>query len=226
MRAGALFGACPPLGGPARATPMRGYARHTRGSPMSTAVAPHPTAAAPTAPSAAARRELRAQVARLEARIAELAAEAFPEPVTGPPVSGRRPRPSQPRPASGPRLADLEELEAVRDALVARLAEARAAAERIAARRAAAHARLRAMRADPAAHKWERVRAVDLGERHCGVHQVRPRLGLLGMLMGWWEVKVSGGCPLSAARTMGRHGQAQPQAVGGPTRSGRRRGAA
>jgi hypothetical protein len=25
---------------------------------------------------------------------------------------------------------------------------------------------------------------------------VRPRLGLIGMLMGWWQVKLSSGCPL------------------------------
>jgi hypothetical protein len=27
---------------------------------------------------------------------------------------------------------------------------------------------------------------------------VRPRLGLIGMLMGWWQVKLSSGCPLPA----------------------------
>ncbi len=27
---------------------------------------------------------------------------------------------------------------------------------------------------------------------------VRPRYGLLGMLMGWWRVKISSGCPLAA----------------------------
>jgi hypothetical protein len=26
---------------------------------------------------------------------------------------------------------------------------------------------------------------------------VRPRLGLIGMLCGWWQVKLSSGCPLS-----------------------------
>ena len=28
---------------------------------------------------------------------------------------------------------------------------------------------------------------------------VKPRLGLIGMLMGWWEVKLSSGCPLAPA---------------------------
>jgi hypothetical protein len=32
----------------------------------------------------------------------------------------------------------------------------------------------------------------------CGVWQVRPRLGLIGMLMGWWQVKLSSGCPLAS----------------------------
>jgi hypothetical protein len=26
---------------------------------------------------------------------------------------------------------------------------------------------------------------------------VRPRLGLIGMLMGWWRVVISSGCPLA-----------------------------
>jgi hypothetical protein len=29
---------------------------------------------------------------------------------------------------------------------------------------------------------------------------VRPRLGLIGMLMGWWQVKLSSGCPLAGGR--------------------------
>ena len=39
--------------------------------------------------------------------------------------------------------------------------------------------------------------AADLGEPGCGVWQVRPRLGIIGMLMGWWQVKLSSGCPLA-----------------------------
>ena len=31
----------------------------------------------------------------------------------------------------------------------------------------------------------------------CGAYQVRPRLGIIGMLMGWWHVKLSSGCPLA-----------------------------
>ena len=38
---------------------------------------------------------------------------------------------------------------------------------------------------------------------HGGVHSTvpapgGPRLGLIGMLMGWWQVKLSSGCPLAS----------------------------
>ena len=45
-----------------------------------------------------------------------------------------------------------------------------------------------------------RVGAADVGEPGCGVWHVRPRLGLIGMLMGWWQVKLSSGCPLAEGR--------------------------
>jgi hypothetical protein len=50
---------------------------------------------------------------------------------------------------------------------------------------------------EPAEHRFERVSCEDLGESGCGVWMVRPRLGLIGMLMGWWHVKLSSGCPLA-----------------------------
>jgi len=43
-----------------------------------------------------------------------------------------------------------------------------------------------------------------VGEPGCGVWQVRPRLGLIGMLMGWWQVKLSSGCPLPGGRAAAR----------------------
>ncbi len=49
----------------------------------------------------------------------------------------------------------------------------------------------------PAEHKWMRISRADVGEPGCGHWHSRPRLGPLGMLMGWWRVKVSSGCPLS-----------------------------
>jgi hypothetical protein len=50
---------------------------------------------------------------------------------------------------------------------------------------------------DPAAHRFARVSREDLGETGCGGWEVRPRLGLIGMLAGWWHVVVSSGCPLA-----------------------------
>ena len=38
-----------------------------------------------------------------------------------------------------------------------------------------------------------------LGEPGCVSYHVKPRLGIIGMLAGWWHVKVSSGCPRSAA---------------------------
>ena len=119
---------------------------------------------------AAARRDLRSQIARLE-------------------------RSAQGIGGGGPRLLSLGELAATRDALVAaRSAELAAAAERAEAE-AAARCRLEALLADPARHRWQRVTRDELGEQGCGAYEVRPRLGLIGMLAGWWHVVVSSGCP-------------------------------
>lgn len=151
----------------------------------------------------AARASLRAQIARLERELAGLVADAFPEePVPGP----RTP----PTPATGPHLATLGELEAIRDTLADRVVAARRAATAREARHDRARALLADMYANPLEHRWVRLRASELGERHCGTYHVRPRLGLLGMLMGWWEVKVSSGCPLARPHTIRAHGQAQP----------------
>jgi hypothetical protein len=42
-----------------------------------------------------------------------------------------------------------------------------------------------------------RVSNADIGEPGCKHWHVRPRLGLIGMLAGWWHVKVSSGLSLS-----------------------------
>jgi hypothetical protein len=49
---------------------------------------------------------------------------------------------------------------------------------------------------EPERHKRVRLPLADLGEPGCGAYQVRPRLGIIGMLMGWWHIKLSSGCPL------------------------------
>jgi hypothetical protein len=53
------------------------------------------------------------------------------------------------------------------------------------------------MKLEPGRYKFVRLPVRDLGEGGCGVWEVRPRLGLIGMLAGWWHVKLSSGCPLS-----------------------------
>ena len=135
----------------------------------------------------AARRSLRGQIARLERELAEAFVTAFPMGGLDQPgvVRGR------------PHLLSLGELEAVRDDLAQRLHQARVTISRRADEQAQKRLQLEQMLLAPAEHRFERVARRDLGEPGCGVWQVRPRLGLIGMLMGWWQVKLSSGCPLA-----------------------------
>ena len=71
----------------------------------------------------------------------------------------------------------------------------RARAARQRAAQAAARARLEAMYADPAAYKGAEISNEELGVPGCTVYAVRPRLGPVGLLTGWWRVTVSSGCP-------------------------------
>jgi hypothetical protein len=52
------------------------------------------------------------------------------------------------------------------------------------------------MKLEPARFKHVRLPVRDLGQGGCGVWHVRPRLGLIGMLAGWWQLTLSSGCPL------------------------------
>ena len=145
------------------------------------------TAAPVVVDERAARRDLRNQIARLERELARALTEAFP----------RREPPRRGRSASaqaGPRLLSLGQLERIRDELADRVASLRCnpAAER-----------LEQMRLAPERHRWETVTSEDLGEPGCTIWQVRPRLGLIGMLMGWWQVKLSSGCPLATGQPRG-----------------------
>ena len=130
----------------------------------------------------AARGTLRAQIARLEAELARSGAHAQP--------LGAH---------AGPRLLGLAELEQIRDALAGRLATVREEADARAARHAEARALLERMLRAPEDHKWVRVSNEDLGEPGCRHYHALPRYGILGMLVGWWRVKVSSGCPLGGA---------------------------
>ena len=157
-------------------------------SPAQTTRATSPVLQPGVAPDErAARRTLREQIARLERELAEAFVTAFP--------MGGLPLPAS---AGGhPRLLDLGELEAVRDELAERLREARLKIAERADEQAEKRLILERMLLRPGDHKFVRISCRELGEPGCGVWQVRPRMGLIGMLMGWWQVKLSSGCPLA-----------------------------
>jgi hypothetical protein len=134
-----------------------------------------------------ARRALRAQVAKLERELGQIVAEGFPHIVLPPPAQ---------RPRSCASLLDLGELERVRDDLAGRLQVARRALADRAELETRSRELLRRMKREPARYKFVRLPVRDLGEHGCGAWEVRPRLGLIGMLAGWWQLKLSSGCPL------------------------------
>jgi len=139
----------------------------------------------------AARRTLRSQIAKLERELSDAFVTAFPDNlVAAPAMAGR----------SAPRLLDLGELERVRDGLAERLRRARVALAERAEVQEANRIALERMLLDPAEHPFEVMPLRELGEPGCGVYQVRPRMGLIGMLRGWWQVKLSSGCPLAGGR--------------------------
>jgi hypothetical protein len=137
-----------------------------------------------------ARAELRRQIGRLERELAGLFAAAFGHVEVDCGAAA---------PGGGPRLLGLGELEEIRDRLAARASEARRALDERREEESRNRELLERMLAEPADFKWVRVSRADVGEPGCGHWHSRPRLGLLGMLMGWWRVKVSSGCP-SAGR--------------------------
>jgi len=133
----------------------------------------------------AARRTLRSQIAHLERDLAS-ALIAARLPVCGTPISH-----------AGPRLLGLGELERTRDALADRIAEVRGQAARQGELQAEARVLIERMLLDPGKYRWVRVSNADLGEPGCKNWHVVPRLGIVGMLAGWWHVKISSGCPLA-----------------------------
>lgn len=147
--------------------------------------------------AAAARAQLRAQIAALEGQLSEALVACLPY-ADG--AATAVPRPTAPGRSRGPRVLDLGELERVRDELAARVSLARAELRRRGEHADRARIRLEEMRRTPGRHRFAQVTQAELGHGACGVWQGRPRLGLLGMLMGWWEVKLSSGCPSSGPR--------------------------
>ena len=53
------------------------------------------------------------------------------------------------------------------------------------------------MIAEPERYPWVQISNDDVGDRDCKHWHSRPRLGIIGMLLGWWRVKLSSGCPLA-----------------------------
>lgn len=138
----------------------------------------------------AARRSLLDQIAKIEKDLSALFCATYPR--TGFDWTVRS--------HAGPRLLGIAELERIRDELADRLAENRA----LLGDRTYAEARNRRlieeMMLAPVKHKWMRIGNEDIGEPGCKYWEVRPRFGLVGMLMNWWRVKISSGCPLARPR--------------------------
>ena len=133
-----------------------------------------------------ARRELRRQIARLEAELASYPRELQPPPTP------------EVRPHHGGRIAGVAELERTRDALLDQVAAVREAAEKRDRRQRKARSQVEEMVREPEANKWRWVSSEDTGDPGCKEWRVTPRYGPVGAAMGWWRVKVSGGCPLAA----------------------------
>jgi hypothetical protein len=134
----------------------------------------------------AARRALRAQVARLEQEIGELQCSAWPRTdIRAAAVAGQ----------SGARLLSLGQLEELRDRLAGEAARLRHALHERGAEEEQSRRLIEEMLLEPERHPWMRVANADIGEPGCHHWHVRPRWGALGMLMKWWRVRISSGCP-------------------------------
>lgn len=131
-----------------------------------------------------ARTQMRAQISSLERELSKAELDC-----ARPLIHRRESRAEQPR------IASLGELEQRRDELIDTLRHANAIAERIEEKHSAARRMLQEILADPKSHKFARIRNADMGLPSCKTYEVRPRLGLVGMLAGWWQVKISSGCP-------------------------------
>jgi hypothetical protein len=136
----------------------------------------------------AARRSLLGQVAGLESELAQLFCSTWPRKGLEWEVRGR----------AGPRLLSLAELEELRDDLAARVQHARRALSDRTYVEEQNRRLIEEMLLEPERHPWVRVSNEDIGERGCKHWHVRPRAGLLGMLLGWWRVVISSGCPLGS----------------------------
>jgi hypothetical protein len=142
------------------------------------------------APEQGARRALLDQIASLERELVEQRCSTWPRPIAeGGPALPQGAAPSRPR------LLSLGALELLRDELVDTLsAERKALAERTLAEEGRRRLREEVI-LDPSAHPGVRVTNAEVGEGGCGAVRSEPAGGLLALLMGWWRVVVSSGCP-------------------------------
>jgi hypothetical protein len=154
--------------------------------PLAGIAPPHTPVAPPV--ERATRDELRRQIARLERELGELFASTFPRKGIEWTVGA----------GGGPRVLGVPELERIRDRLAMRISEAKAEIARRADLEESSRGLVERMIADPEEYRWVRVSNEDVGEPGCKHWHSRPRWGILGMLMGWWRVRLSSGCPLAA----------------------------
>jgi hypothetical protein len=149
----------------------------------------------------AARASLRSQITRLERELSRIVAERFPH-IPAPGIAGER--------TLGPRLLDLAALERSRDELAGRVQELRRLARERSEHERRAREQLELMKLEPGRYKFARLPVKDLGQGGCAVWEVRPRLGLIGMLAGWWQLTLSSGCPLPTGLRSTRDPAPQP----------------
>ena len=138
----------------------------------------------------AARRQLREQIGHLEGELCSLFCSSYPRKGFDWNVRSRR----------GPRVLSIRELEELRDDLADRLQHNRRALSDRTYLEELHRRRIEEMMLAPEEHKWVRIRNEDIGEKGCKQWHVLPRFGPLGLLMSWWRVKISSGCPLAGGR--------------------------
>jgi hypothetical protein len=134
-----------------------------------------------------ARQSLLDQIARLEEELGQIFCSTWPRKGFHWDVRSR----------GGPRLLSLDELEELRDDLAARVQHARRALSDRTYVEEQNRRLIEEMLLAPERHKWVRVANEDIGEPGCKHWHVRPRWGILGMLLNWWRVRISSGCPLA-----------------------------
>ncbi len=134
-----------------------------------------------------ARRTLLEQIERLETELSSLFVSTWPRKGFEFSVASR----------GGPRVLALAELEELRDELSRRVEEARRSLSDRTWVEEQHRCRIEEMLLEPEKHKWVRVSNEDIGEPGCKHWHVRPRLGIVGLFMNWWRVRISSGCPLA-----------------------------